>query len=175
MRRLLPAVFVAIHAIALAAPAPAVQPDEILPDPALERRAREISALLRCPVCQGESIDESDAGVARDLRLLVRERLAAGDSDQEVIGYIVARYGEFVLFDPPKSGANLILWIAGPAMLILGLAVMATLYRRGGRAAEGGAGDGLTDEESARLAAILERGETGGGDMSHGGTGGPRQ
>lgn len=137
----------------LATPVLAVQPDEVLPDPAQEARAREISKLLRCPVCQGENIDESNAGVARDLRLVVRERIVAGDSDDEVIDYIVARYGEFVLFEPPKEGANLILWVAGPAMLLLGLGVAATTLSRR-KAAPGEAG--LSAEEKARLDAILK-------------------
>ena len=93
----------------LASPVLAVQPDEVLPDPAMEARARTISQVLRCPVCQGENIDESNAEVSRDLRLLVRERLIAGDSDSEVLDYITDRYGEYVLFEPEKTGANLIL------------------------------------------------------------------
>jgi cytochrome c-type biogenesis protein CcmH len=92
-----------------APPALAVQPDEVLPDAALETRARAISRDLRCPVCQGEAIDDSNAPISRDLRLLVRERLVAGDSDEEVVDYIVARYGEFVLFNPRASGSGLIL------------------------------------------------------------------
>ena len=90
-------------AILAAAPAFAVQPDEMLSDPALEARAREISRDLRCPVCQGENIDDSNAQISRDLRLLVRERLTAGDTNDQVIAYIVDRYGEFVLFDPPRQ------------------------------------------------------------------------
>jgi len=94
----------------LATPAHAVQPDEVLADPALEKRAREISQVLRCPVCQGENIDESNADVSRDLRLLVRERLTEGDSNAQVLDYITARYGEYVLFEPERTGANLILY-----------------------------------------------------------------
>ncbi|HEU0220888.1 MAG TPA: cytochrome c-type biogenesis protein, partial [Paracoccaceae bacterium] len=89
-----------------AAPAPAVQPDEMLADPALEARAREISRELRCLVCRNESIDESNASLARDLRLLVRERLVAGDTNEAVTDYVVARYGEYVLLRPSFSGAN---------------------------------------------------------------------
>ena len=115
----------------LAAPVWAVQPDEILDDPVLEERARELSKGLRCLVCRNESIDDSNADLARDLRLLVRERLVAGDSDEEAIDFIVARYGEYVLLKPQTGGANLFLWAAGPLMLILagGLAV-AYLRRR---------------------------------------------
>ncbi len=137
----------------MAAPAAAVQPDEILPDPALEARARTISQTLRCPVCQGENIDESNAPVARDLRLAVRERLTAGDSDAQVVAFVTDRFGEFVLFDPPKTGANLILWGAGPAMLLLGLGIAAVTLRR--RRA-GSAPEMLTADEQARLDALLK-------------------
>jgi cytochrome c-type biogenesis protein CcmH len=97
----------------------AVQPDEILEDPVLEARARELSKGLRCLVCRNESIDESNADLARDLRLLVRERLVAGDSDAEVIDFVVDRYGEYVLLKPTTGGANWLLWAAGPMMLLL--------------------------------------------------------
>ncbi|WP_372604144.1 cytochrome c-type biogenesis protein CcmH, partial [Actibacterium sp.] len=108
----------------LAAPmALAVLPDEIMTDPAMEARAREISKDLRCLVCRNESIDESNAELARDLRLLVRERLTAGDSNEQVVAFIVDRYGEYVLLKPTRSGANLVLWIAGPMMLIVALGV----------------------------------------------------
>lgn len=143
-----------LAALALPLPSMAVQPGEILPDPVLEARARDISKLLRCPVCQGENIDESNAPVARDLRLVVRERLTAGDSDDQVLDYVVARFGEFVLFQPRAEGANLILWAAGPAMLLLGLGA-AGLYLRGRRAV-GVASVGLSDAERARLDDILK-------------------
>ncbi len=100
--------------VLLASPVLAVQPDEILADPVLEARAREISRDIRCPVCQGESIDDSSAPISRDLRIIIRERLVAGDSDREVVDYIVARYGEFVLFNPRPEGSNLILWAGRP-------------------------------------------------------------
>lgn len=140
--------------ILLAAPALAVQPDEILPDPALEARARALSQLIRCPVCQGENIDESNATIARDLRLVIRERLVAGDSDQAVLAYVTDRYGEFVLFRPEACGANLILWIAGPVLLLLGLAG-AAVYLRQRRAAPEPAAE-LTAAEQARLDEILK-------------------
>jgi cytochrome c-type biogenesis protein CcmH len=146
-----------IVALCLAAgPALAVQPDEMLADPALEARARDISQLLRCPVCQGENIDESNAPVARDLRLVVRERLLAGDSDAAVIDYVTDRFGEFVLFRPRAEGANLILWIAGPAMLAVALLV-ATLYLRSRRPAAPGTPDAtpLSPAEQARLDTLL--------------------
>jgi cytochrome c-type biogenesis protein CcmH len=139
--------------MALAGPVWAVQPDEILADPALEARAREISRQVRCPVCQGESIDDSHAQISRDLRLIIRERLVAGDSDADVLAFLVARYGEFVLFDPPKSGMNLILWLAGPAMLLAGGAIALTAMRRQGETAS----DALSAEEQARLDAIMKK------------------
>jgi cytochrome c-type biogenesis protein CcmH len=107
----------------LASPAFAVQPDEMLADPALESRARAITINLRCPVCQGESIDDSNAPISRDLRLAVRERLVAGDSDDQVIDYVTTRYGEFVLFKPRSTGSGLILWLAGPLMLLAGAGI----------------------------------------------------
>ncbi|MBL8561618.1 MAG: cytochrome c-type biogenesis protein CcmH [Gemmobacter sp.] len=137
----------------LASPAFAVQPDEILPDAALEARAREISQSLRCPVCQGENIDDSNATISRDLRVLVRERLVAGDSNDEVIDFIVARYGEFVLFEPRATGANWLLWLAGPAMLLAGGA-MAAAFIRSRRSAP--VPEALTPEEEARLREILK-------------------
>lgn len=136
-------------ALAPLAPAYAVQPDEVLSDPALEARARAISGDLRCPVCQGESIDDSNAPISRDLRLVVRERLLAGDSDAEVIDFVVDRYGEFVLFNPRATGTNLILWWAGPVVFLLGGLGAVAYVRRRGTAAP--IADGLTAEEQARL------------------------
>jgi len=135
----------------LAAPALAVQPDEMLADPALEARARAISRDIRCPVCQGESIDDSNAPISRDLRLIIRERIVAGDSDSEVVDYIVARYGEFVLFNPRAEGANLVLWLAGPALFLAAIAVaVATQRRRVVTEAK------LSAAEEARLKEILD-------------------
>ncbi len=113
-----------------AGPSWAVTPGEMLADPVLEARARVISQGLRCPVCQNETIDESAATVAADLRLLVRERLLLGDSDAAVLAYVVARYGEFVLLRPVRKGGNWILWLAGPGLLVLGGAVAWTAIRR---------------------------------------------
>lgn len=135
-----------------ALPAFAVQPDEVLADPGLEARAREISRQLRCPVCQGESIDDSNAPISRDLRLAVRERLVAGDSDDQVIDYVVARFGEFVLFKPRASGSGLILWLAGPAMLLAGGAIAYASTRRRARETEA---EGLNAADQARLAELL--------------------
>lgn len=139
-------------------PAAAIAPDEILDDPALETRARGLSANLRCMVCQNQSIDDSDAPLAKDLRLLVRERLVAGDSDAQVIDYLVGRYGEYVLLKPRFAWHTLFLWAAGPLALVCGLAAIFLAIRRrsgaGGVAAAAGAG-GLTDEEKTRLNALL--------------------
>lgn len=129
----------------------AVQPDEMLADPALEARARDISRDIRCPVCQGETIDDSNAPIARDLRLIIRERLMAGDSDDAVVDYIVERFGEGVLFNPPARGVNWVLWLAGPALLLAGIAVALTAGRR--RAVPEAA---LSPEEEARLKEILK-------------------
>jgi cytochrome c-type biogenesis protein CcmH len=135
------------------APVHAVQPDEVLPDPALEERARGISAGLRCLVCRNESIDESNAGLARDLRLLVRERLVAGDSDAEVVAFVVDRYGEYVLLRPTLGGANLLLWLAGPAMLLIAGGIAAAYLRRRARAV---APAGLSPDEEERLRELLK-------------------
>ena len=137
----------------LAAPSLAVQPDEVLDDPVLEERARELSKGLRCLVCRNESIDESNADLARDLRLLVRERMVAGDSDEEAIEFIVDRYGEYVLLKPLTTGSNLVLWIAGPAMLLAALGIsLIYLRRRSGRAPA----EALSEDEEARLREILK-------------------
>lgn len=114
----------------LALPAFAVQPDEILDDPALEARARAISLGLRCVVCRNESIDDSNAEIARDMRLAVRERLVEGDTDAQVIDFMVARFGEFVLLEPRRDGINVILWVSGPVLLLLGLGLAGLAYRR---------------------------------------------
>lgn len=139
----------------LASPLWAVQPDEILDDPALEERARDISSGLRCLVCRNESIDDSNADLARDLRLLVRERLVEGDSDEQVIDYVVARYGEYVLLNPVASGSNLVLWLAGPVMLLLGAGIGAVYIRRRS-VAQPDNETRLSDAERARLREILD-------------------
>lgn len=143
-----------------AVPAAAVQPDEVLADPVLEERAREISAGLRCPVCQNESIDESHADIARDLRLLVRERLQAGDSDADVVDHIVARYGEYVLLQPNFDGANRVLWILPVVLLVAGLALTVAYVRTRARAPSGTEA-GLSPEEQARLDRILSEDDEG--------------
>jgi cytochrome c-type biogenesis protein CcmH len=128
----LPTVLAAM-AIALcltALPAEAVQPDEVLDDPALEARARAISLGLRCLVCQNQSIDDSDAPLAKDLRVLVRERLKEGDTDQEIEDFVVARYGEFVLLKPRLEWRTVLLWGVPPGMLAIGAAALFWLWRR---------------------------------------------
>ena len=143
-----------IFALLLAAPAFAVQPDEVLDNPALEARARELSKGLRCLVCRNESIDESNADLARDLRILLRDRLVAGDTDEEAVAFIVDRYGEYVLLKPVTGGSNWLLWAAGPLMLILAGGV-AVVYLRG-RAKIEAPDNALTASEEARLREILE-------------------
>ncbi|MCW5698724.1 MAG: cytochrome c-type biogenesis protein CcmH [Rhodospirillales bacterium] len=138
------------------APSLAVEPDEVLADPTLESRARGISQGLRCLVCQNQSIDDSDAELARDLRLLVRERLVAGDDDQQVIDYIVSRYGDFVLLKPPFKLATLALW-AAPAVILLVAGVAVFLYYRQSATAGGAeaAPAPLSQAEQQRLETIL--------------------
>ena len=140
-----------------AMPAHAVLPDEVMADPAKEGRARELSKELRCMVCQNQSIDDSEAPLARDLRLLVRERIAAGDSDQQVLDFLVARYGEFVLLKPRFNPHTLLLWLTPPLGLLLGGFALWRFNRRRASTANGG---GLSDtalsaDEQARLERLL--------------------
>ncbi|WP_333826957.1 cytochrome c-type biogenesis protein [Pararhodobacter sp.] len=136
----------------MAPPAWAVQPDEVLEDPALEARARALSTGLRCVVCRNESIDESNADLARDMRIILRERLVAGDTDAEAVQYLVDRYGEYVLLSPQRDGVNLILWVSGPVLLLLGLGVAVMATRRRARPEAP-----LTEAEKARLNEILKQ------------------
>jgi cytochrome c-type biogenesis protein CcmH len=149
MRRLLPFLF-----LLLALPALAVgRPDEMLPDPAQEARAREVGRELRCLVCQNQSIEDSEADLARDLRRLVRERIAAGDSNASALDFIHDRYGDFVLLRPPVNAGTLLLW--GTPLLALGGGILAVvLLRRRARHAGGAPVQELTAEEHARLAAL---------------------
>jgi cytochrome c-type biogenesis protein CcmH len=133
-------------ALLLAAPVAALSPEEILPDPVLEQRARDISAGLRCLVCQNQSIDDSDADLAKDLRVLVRERLVAGDSDEAVRQFLVDRYGEYVLLNPRVGGHTILLWVAAPVLLIAGLGTLFVVGRKR-RTVE----SGLSAEEQAAL------------------------
>ena len=138
----------------LALPLGAVQPDEVLDDPVLEQRARDLSKGLRCLVCQNESIDESDASLARDLRILLRERLVQGDTDEQAISFIVDRYGEYVLLRPTVTGSNWLLWAAGPLMLLMAGGV-GFAYLRGRDKASEQTIEALSDVEKSRLAELL--------------------
>ncbi len=135
-----------------AGPAAAVEPDEVLADPALEARARELSKVIRCLVCQNESIDSSNADLARELRLLVRERLTAGDDDTEVLDFLVSRYGDFVLLRPRMTPANYLLWF-GPLLVLLAGGVGVALFFRARRASPA---ESLSAAEQTRLAALLD-------------------
>jgi len=132
----------------------AVEPNEMLADPVLEARARAISKELRCMVCQNESIDDSQAPLAHDLRVLVRERLKAGDSDAQVMNFLVSRYGEFVLLKPPLSWHTVVLWGTPPGLLLLGMVMLVIVVRRR-RTMPQIAGPALTPAEEARIAKIL--------------------
>ena len=154
----------ALIILALLSPAStwAVQPDEVLSDPALEARARLLSKELRCMVCQNQSIDDSAAPLARDLRLLVRERLTGGDSDQQVLDFLVARYGEFVLLKPRFAWHTAVLWLGPPGVLIGGaLVLLLVAWRRGrpGSSSPGGEVEVLTAAEEARLARLMQSGD----------------
>jgi len=141
----------------LNAPALALQPDEILKDSALELRARALSQELRCMVCQNQSIDDSDAPLAKDLRVLVRERLSAGDSDNQVIDFLVARYGEFVLLRPRVTAHTLLLWLAPWAALFIGGWGLIAFLRRRVRENETVPANGqLTPAEQSRVAELLK-------------------
>jgi cytochrome c-type biogenesis protein CcmH len=145
-------ILLAVALFLSAVPAFAVNPDEVLADPALEARARALSAELRCMVCQNQSIDDSDADLAKDLRLLVRERITDGDTDEEVLNYIVSRYGEFVLLKPRLSTRTMLLWGA-PVLLIIvgGISLLVFARRRAGKPT----GSPLTAEEQAKLDELL--------------------
>jgi cytochrome c-type biogenesis protein CcmH len=143
-------------------PSFAVQPDEMLPNPALEARARELSRELRCMVCQNQSIDDSDAPLARDLRLLVRERLTAGDSDTQVLDFLTARYGQFVLLKPHFGWDTALLWLAPAVVLAIGAGGLAAVLLRRRRATPGSPEveqPELTAAERHRLAKLLDDGE----------------
>jgi cytochrome c-type biogenesis protein CcmH len=142
--------------VTLAAPVFAVTPDEILKDPALEARARHISQGLRCMVCPNQSIDDSDAPLAHDLRLLVRQRLEAGDSDRQVIDFIVARYGDFVLLKPPVEFDTLLLWGLPPAALLAGAIALMIAARRRRAVADVPA---LSEAEQKRIVNLIDTGE----------------
>ncbi len=137
----------------LASPGLAVEPSEMLDDPVLEGRARELSKGLRCLVCQNENIDDSNAGLAADLRILLRERLTAGDTDEQAVQYIVDRYGDYVLLKPRFNQSNLILWLAGPGLLLFG-GIGAVIYIR--NRARPQPDNGLDADEEKALASLLK-------------------
>jgi cytochrome c-type biogenesis protein CcmH len=145
-------------ALSAGTPALAVQPDEVLSDPALEARARELSRELRCMVCQNQSIDDSDAPLARDLRVLVRERLQAGDGNSQVLDFLVDRYGEFVLLRPRLRWQTSLLWFAAPVLLIGGAIVLIVFARRRVRetADSSGSDSTLSAAEQARVARLTQ-------------------
>lgn len=150
---------VIVLALLLALPAGAVQPDEILADPVLEKRARDVGRHLRCVVCQNQSIDDSNSDLARDMRILVRKRLSAGASDAEVIDYMVSRYGDYVLLEPPFKATTYVLWLGPGAIGLAGLIAIALYYRR--RRAEAAAIPAvrLSADEEARVKALLAEDE----------------
>lgn len=149
--------FMLAVALAWSFPVHAVQPDEMLPDPKLEARARALSEQLRCMVCQNESIDASEAPLAHDLRVLVRQRLVAGDSDAQILDFLVARYGEFVLLKPRLSWHTAMLWGLPPGLLLIGIVVLAIAARRRIRAPAGVAAS-LSTAEQARVTELLRGG-----------------
>ena len=152
--------FVTIAIWALSSVAHAVQPDEIMSDPAQEARARALSREYRCMVCQNQSIDDSDAPLARDLRLLVRERIAAGDSDSQVTDFLVARYGEFVLLKPRVSRETLLLWLIPPLALAGGaLALWLHMRRRRSGSPSDNPALALTPDEKAKLEKLMSAGQ----------------
>lgn len=148
IRRFALALFLFLSAL----PALAVNPSEVLPDPALEARARALSAQLRCMVCQNQSIDDSNADLARDLRVLVREHIKKGETDEEILEYLVSRYGEFVLLKPTFSARNIVLWSSPFVLIGLGALIMLLWARnRVGKAT----GTELSDQEKAELDKVL--------------------
>lgn len=150
------AVLVFAGAVLAMWPAQAVQPSEVLADPALEARAREIGRELRCLVCQNQSIDDSDADLARDLRVMVRQRLTAGDSDRQVLDYVVSRYGDFVLMRPPVKPETWALWFGPVAIGGAGLLALVLYFRRRARSGGEGAAVPLSEAEEQRLSRMLE-------------------
>ncbi len=154
MRAVAHALLLILMLAGLSGPASAVEPDEVLEDPKLELRARDISLELRCLVCQNQSIDDSNAPLARDLRLLVRERLKAGDTDGQVLDYVVARYGEFVLLRPRFAFHTLILWLTPPLLLLIAIFVLYRAYTQRRQAAPAAA---LSTAEKKKLKTLLEK------------------
>ena len=140
----------------MAMPAFAVLPSEILKDPALEERARDISKGLRCLACQNQSIDDSDATLARDLRVLVRERLVSGDSNEQVMDYVVSRYGDFVLLNPPFKTSTLVLWIGPFVFFLIGLITLGVMFRKRTQVVTEAGAPALSTDEEKRVNALLK-------------------
>ena len=154
-RRIAGAAIALAFALLAGMAAQAVEPNEMLKDPALEARAQTIGESLRCLVCQNQSIEDSGADLAHDLRVLVRQRVAAGDTNEQAIAFVVARYGDFVLLDPPFKPATWALWLASPAVLLLGVAGLAVWFRRRSRIAA--VTPPLSADEERRIAALIDR------------------
>ena len=166
MKKLFFSFIVLMMAFSLHVQVNAVEPDEILTDPALEQRAREVSKQLRCVVCQNQSIDDSNAELARDMRLLVRDRMLAGDSNQDVLDYMVNRYGDYVLLEPPFKTSTMLLWMGPFIFILLGLLAVVFYYRArpNGKQQGGKAIEELNSEERAKLASILSDSNTNSGN-----------
>jgi len=147
--------FLSLLFVVIAFPALAVNPDEVLKDPVLELRARELSKEVRCVVCQNQSIDDSDAELAKDLRVLLRERLVEGDSDDEVLEFLVARYGDFVLLRPPFKGITYVLWLSPFLILFIGIYAIFTFFRKKTDGSANALADPLSADEKKRLDALL--------------------
>jgi cytochrome c-type biogenesis protein CcmH len=155
------AVIAALGPVTISGPASAAtSPDEVLEDPALEARARNLAKELRCLVCQNQSIDDSDAGLARDLRQIVRERLLAGDTDTEIIDYVTARYGDFVLLRPPVKLSTLILWYGPPVIFVIAIIAIIFYLRRRRHDDVAEVPPPLTDEDQEKLDRLLNREQT---------------
>jgi len=146
----------ALVALLMTLPAQAVEPDEILDDPVLESRARELSKGLRCLVCRNQSIDDSDASLAKDLRIVVRERLVAGDTNEEVIEFVVDRYGEYVLLKPRFTVSNAVLYLGGPLLLILAGFAFRNITRKATTVEKMGAPQPLSEDEKRKLNALVD-------------------
>jgi cytochrome c-type biogenesis protein CcmH len=155
VRLRIPILVLSLMSVLVVTQAEAVQPDEVLSDPALEARARSISEGLRCLVCQNQSIDDSDAPLAKDLRVLVRERLKAGDSDAEIVDFVVARYGEFVLLKPRLLPHTWLLWFATPVVFLVALGLIWLAYRRRKLSPQGTVP--LSPEEERHLERLLDQ------------------
>ncbi|MDH5188650.1 MAG: cytochrome c-type biogenesis protein CcmH [Rhodospirillaceae bacterium] len=166
MKKLFLAFMVMFVALSLNGQASAIEPDEILADPALEMRAREVSKQLRCVVCQNQSIDDSNAELARDMRLLVRDRMLAGDSNQNVLDYMVDRYGDYVLLEPPLKASTMLLWYGPFILIVLGLIGVVFYYRKQPKGAQPGseASAELSSEERAKLKSVLSDNNTDSGN-----------